>query len=143
QEIIYDAFQWTEGRYRIQEGQRSAEAITLNISTTDLIVEGVRRIDSWSRIARAVGNFDSPYERAQGWEAVIHKMALTDGQVEVVSSLKARRSLGAICNTSILPSIEVCRALWAYRVIGLVTRLDVPEPSRPAMQDDGLGEVLG
>lgn len=143
QEIIYDAFQWTEGRYRLQEGQRSAEAITLNISTPDLIVEGIRRIDSWSRIARAAGGFDSPYERADGYQEVVAKMALTEGQIEILSSLTRQRSLGAICNTSILPSIEVCRALWAYRVIGLVTRLDAPEPSRPALQDDGLGEVLG
>jgi uncharacterized protein DUF4388 len=142
QEIIYDAFQWTEGHYRLQEGQRSAEAITLNISTPDLIVEGIRRIDSWSRIARAVGGFDSPYERIGNSAAVISKMALTDGQIEILSGLTRQRSLGAICNTSILPSIEVCRALWAYRVIGLVRRLDAPEPSRPALEDDGLGEVL-
>ncbi len=143
QEIIYGAFQWIEGRYRLQEGQRSAEAITLNISTPDLIVEGVRRIDSWSRIARAVGGFDSPYERVDGYQAVIAKMALTEGQVEILTSLTRQRSLGAICNSSILPSIEVCRALWAYRVIGLVKRLDAPAASRPAMEDDGLGEVLG
>ena len=142
QEIIYDAFQWTEGRYRLQEGQRSAEAITLNISTPDLIVEGVRRIDSCSRIARAVGTFDSPYERAPGFEGVVAKMTLTDAQLEILTGLVERRSLGALCDASILPSIEVCRALWAYRVIGLVTRLDAPEPSRPALEDDGLGEVL-
>ncbi len=143
QEIIYDAFQWTEGRYRIQEGQRSAEAITLNISTPDLIVEGVRRIDSWSRIARAVGGFDSPYERTAGYEATVSKMILTDAQLELLTVLQGQLSLGALCEISILPSIEVCRALWAYRVIGLVTRLDAPEPSRPALEDDGLGEVLG
>jgi hypothetical protein len=143
QEIIYDAFQWTEGRYRLQEGQRSAEAITLNISTPDLILEGIRRINSWSRIARAVGGFDSPYERIDHFDAVVSKMALTDAQSEILKSLTRQRSLGAICSTSILPSIEVCRALWAYRVIGLVKRLDAPEPARPAMEDDGLGDVLG
>ncbi|HET7291364.1 MAG TPA: DUF4388 domain-containing protein [Vicinamibacteria bacterium] len=143
QEIIYGAFQWADGRYRVQEGQRPAEAITLNMSTPDIIVEGIRRIDAWSRIAHAVGDFDSPYERSDGYEAVVSKMALTDGQVEILAGLKARRSLGAICGASILPSIEVCRALWAYRVIGLVRRLDAPVPTRPALQDDGLGEVLG
>jgi len=142
QEIIYSAFQWTEGRYRLQEGQRSAEAITLNISTPDLIVEGIRRIDSWSRISRAVGGPDSPYERDPGYAAVASRMTLTDAQLEILTGMEGRQTLGAICDASILPSIEVCRALWAYRVIGLVYRRDAPAPARPSLEDDGLGEVL-
>jgi hypothetical protein len=143
QEIIYGAFQWTDGRYRLQEGQRPSEAITLNISTPDLIVEGVRRINSWARIHRAVGHLESSYERVPGCESVVAKMTLTDGQQEILARLKDGDSLDAICGRSILPSIEVCRALWAYRVIGLVRRLDAApeEPAEP--EDDGLGSVLG
>jgi hypothetical protein len=143
QEIIYGAFQWTDGRYRLQEGQRSAEAITLNISTPDLIVEGVRRIDSWGRVSRAAGTLESRYERAEGYTSVAGKMTLTDAQLEILTGMREPQALGAICDASILPSIEVCRALWAYRVIGLVRRLDAPEPARAALEDDGLGEVLG
>jgi hypothetical protein len=143
QEIIYGAFLWTEGRYRLQEGQRSAEAITLNISTPDLIVEGIRRISSWARIHRAVGEPESTYERVPGYDAVAAKMTLTDGQLELLTRLSGIEALDAICARSILPSIEVCRALWAYRVIGLIRRLDVPAivPAQP--EDDGLGAVLG
>jgi len=143
QEIIYGAFLWTDGRYRLQEGQRSVEAITLNISTPDLIVEGIRRIDSWTRVARAVGSLESAYARAAGYEAVVAKMSLTDGQLEILTSMSGPQTLDALCDGSILPAIEVCRALWAYRVIGLVRRLDAPETKDTALEDDGLGEVLG
>ncbi len=143
QEIIYGAFLWTEGRYRLQEGQRPSEAITLNISTPDLIVEGVRRINSWARIHRAVGGLESSYERAEGCEAVVARMTLSDGQLEVLTKLQKGDSLDAICGRSILPSIEVCRALWAYRVIGLVRRLDAAARTPAEPEDDGLGSVLG
>ncbi len=143
QEIIYGAFLWTEGRYRLQEGQRPAEAITLNISTPDLIVEGIRRINSWARIHRAVGTLESTYQRVEGYGPVAAKMTLTDGQLEILTSLLEGDSLDAICARSILPSIEVCRALWAYRVIGLVRRLDAPTPAAAEPEDDGLGDVLG
>jgi Domain of unknown function (DUF4388) len=142
QEIIYGAFLWTEGRYRLQEGQRPVEAITLNISTPDLIVEGIRRINSWARIQRAVGGIESTYARVPGCESVVAKMTLTGGQLDVVSSLGNGETVDAICARSILPSIEVCRALWAYRVIGLVRRLDVPIPAPAEPEDDGLGSVL-
>jgi hypothetical protein len=141
-EIIYGAFQWTDGRYRLQAGQRPEEAITLNISTPDLIVEGIRRIDAWSRISRAVGSLDSPYERAENWAAVAAKMTLSDAQLEILTRMSERSTLDQVCAASILPSIETCRALWAYRVIGLVRRLDAPEAHAGGLPDDGLGEVL-
>ena len=143
QEIIYGAFLWTEGRYRLQQGQRSAEAITLNISTPDLIVEGIRRINSWARIHRAVGELESSYERVAGYDAVAAKMLLTDAQLELLTGLAGTETLDAICARSILPSIEVCRALWAYRVIGMIRRLDLPISIPAEPEDDGLGAVLG
>jgi hypothetical protein len=143
QEIIYGAFLWTEGRYRLQEGQRPSEAITLNISTPDLILEGIRRINSWSRISRAVGNLASRYERVEGYQAVVAKMSLSDAQLEILTTLPATDTLDGICARSkILPSIEVCRALWAFRVIGLVKRLDAPERKAAEPEDEGLGFVL-
>lgn len=143
QEIIYGAFLWTAGRYRLQEGQRPAEAITLNISTPDLIVEGVRRINSWARIHRAVGTLESTYGLVPSYGPVAAKMTLTDGQLEILTALTEAETLDSICSRSILPSIEVCRALWAYRVIGLVRRLDVPAKADAEPEDDGLGSVLG
>jgi hypothetical protein len=49
----------------------------------------------------------------------------------------------AICADSSLGSFEVCRTLWAYRVIGVVRRVDTPAPApRPEAEDEGLGFVL-
>jgi len=42
QEIIYGAFQWTEGQYRLEEGGDTKESIKLNISTPDVIVEAAK-----------------------------------------------------------------------------------------------------
>jgi hypothetical protein len=60
----------------VQEGPPSAEAIKLNLSTPDLIVEGIRRIDAWSRISRAIGGKDARYERAADFEAALAVMSL-------------------------------------------------------------------
>jgi hypothetical protein len=37
--------------------------------------------------------------------------------------LEAEQDLGAICRQSTLSHVEVCRTLWAYRVIGVVRRV--------------------
>ena len=145
QEIICSAFLWTEGHYRLQEGPPSEEEITLNMSTPDLIMKGIRRIDAWSRIDVAVGGVDARYARASDYEQVISQMTLSLEKLGILTTLHQPRSVVEICDDSTLPDFEVCQALWGFTVVGMVRRLDAPNPTRAAsvgMEDDGLGMVL-
>jgi hypothetical protein len=140
QEIIYGAFQWTEGRYRLEEGAESNESITLNINTPSVILEGIRRIESWTRIERAVGGLDARYVRCGGQEATIQQMNLSSEAVDLLGFLGEAREVEFLCTRSRLSSFEVCRTLWAFRVIGVIRRVAVAT-ERP-LDDDGLEFVL-
>jgi hypothetical protein len=142
QEIIYGAFQWTEGHYRVQVGAASAETITLRMSTPDIIMEGIRRIDSWGRIERGVGGLTARYHRSEDYERVLAEMALSFEKLSLLTGLHEERSVEEICADSMLPDFEACRALWAFRVIGAVFRADEPEAPKAAPEDEGLGFVL-
>jgi hypothetical protein len=141
QEIIYGAFLWTEGHYRMQEQAGSAEAITLKISTPEMILEGIRRIDAWSRINRGVGGLHAQYERANRYDEALRGLVLRPEMLSILTGLEGTRTVDQICADSKLGSFEVCRTLWAYRVIGVVRRMDTPAP-RPEAEDEGLGFVL-
>jgi hypothetical protein len=142
QEIIYGAFQWTEGRYRFQPGNTPPEAITLKMSTPDLIIEGIRRIESWSRIVRGAGDLAARYERADDYEAALAHMSLSFEKLSILTSLNGTQSVEAICSEATLPDFEVCRTLWAFRVLGVIRRVDAPaQPEGPA-EDEGLGVAL-
>jgi hypothetical protein len=123
QEIIYSAFQWTEGLYHFTEGGAPTEPITLKLSTPDAILEGVRRIEQWSRIERAVGSMETRYVRARGYETVLSEMTLSLEKLSLLTGLDVEQDVGTICRNSTLSHFEVCRTLWAYRVIGVVQRL--------------------
>ena len=143
QEIIYAAFQWTEGQYRLQEAATSSESITLNISTPDIILEGIRRIEAWSRIQRAVGGPEASYERAPNYEDVLRAMTLSFEKLSLLTTLHGTRTVEALCQESSLPDFEVCRTLWAFHVIGVVRRVDAAaRPAAPPVVDEGLGFVL-
>ena len=131
QEIIYGAFQWTEGQYRMQEGAVPAESITLKISTPDIIVEGIRRIDSWKRIQQAVGGLDARYERSADYEDVLRSMSPSLEKLSLLTGLNRPATLEALC-----------QVLWAYKVIGVVRRLDAPAAAPRVQEDEGLGLVL-
>jgi uncharacterized protein DUF4388 len=141
QEIIYGAFAWTEGHYRLQEGVPSSEPITLRISTPDIIMEGIRRIDSWSRIDRAVGGPDARYERAPGYADAIRRMRAPAEKMALLHALDQPASVEALCGAG-LPDFEVCRALWTFRVIGLVRRIDDAGDEPAALEDESLGIVV-
>jgi len=142
QEIIYGAFQWTEGQYRLQEGAPPAEAITLKISTPDIIMEGIRRIDSWRRIQRAVGGLDACYERTADYEEALRSLNPSLEKLTLLTGLNQPTSLEALCHESTLSDFEVCRTLWAYKVIGVVRRIDAPPPPAGADEDEGFALVL-
>ena len=124
QEIIYGAFQWTEGLYHLTETTDPAEPIVLRLSTPDIILEGIRRIDRWSRIERAVGSLETRYDRVDGYEAVLRQMTLSPDKLALLTGLTDVQDLGTICRRSNMPHFDVCRTLWSYRVIGVVRRLD-------------------
>jgi hypothetical protein len=141
QEIIYGAFLWTEGHYRMQEGAASSEAITLKISTPEIILEGIRRIEAWSRIKNGVGGPQALYARADRYDEALRGLVIPPDKSAILNQLEGERTVEDICKDSTLASFEVCRTLWAYRVIGVVRRVDTPAP-RPAVEDEGLGSVL-
>lgn len=141
QEIIYGAFQWTEGQYRLQEGASAAEAITLKISTPDIILEGIRRIESWTRINRGAGGIAARYERAPDYESVLPLMTLSFEKLSLLTGLNELRDVESLCRDTSLADYDVCRTLWAFRVIGVIRRMDPPDQPR-VMVDDGLDMVL-
>jgi hypothetical protein len=141
QEIIYAAFGWAEGHYRLEAGQRPPEAITLNIDTPRLIIEGIRRIESWRRIAHAVGGLEVVYRKRAGHEAIVERLELDPAHAALVDALERPKSLEELCASSSLSSFEVCRSLWALRVIGLVERGAKP-PAPDIVDDEGLASVL-
>jgi hypothetical protein len=143
-EIIYGAFHWTEGHYKLDAADASDESITLKMSTPDLILQGIRRIDSWARVSRGAGDLDAVYQRAEDYESVAAQMELSFEQLSLLTGLHEPTRLEDLCRDSSLPDFEVCRTLWAYRVIGAVWRLDSETGVEPASEpeDEGLGYIL-
>ena len=48
----------------------------------------------------------------------------------------------ALCGAAGLPDFEVCRALWAFRVIGLIRRVDDVAAAAADVEDESLGIIV-
>lgn len=144
QEVIYSLFAWTEGRYRFDVGpEASPEAITLKMSTPDIIMEGIQRIESWSRIVRAIGGIGARYLRTGDSLTALAEMNLSPERAALLETWSGVKTVGELCDGADLPDIDCCRCLWAFRVIGAVRSLELPPPAAGVEVDaDGLGSLL-
>ena len=106
-------------------------------------LEGIRRIGTWSRIARGCGGLKARYARDPGWEKLVGQMSLSSEQRALIDQSDGVRDIESLCAGSSLSDFEVCQTLWALRVIGVLRWVGQPEPAQPEIQDDGLGFVIG
>jgi uncharacterized protein DUF4388 len=121
-EILMDLFDWVHGEYELNMKDMDPDnVITLNISTENLLLEGIRRCRAWSQVARGIGGIDTIYLPTGNTE-VLYKLELSAEEQEVLSHVNGRSTIEHICNVSYLSNFETCRVLWALEVLGVVKR---------------------
>lgn len=120
-EIVFDVFLWSDGTYNFEQGELpSREVITLKLSTPEVIMGGIQRIQRWSRVLLGVGGLDATYQTVGGRDNLLHQMTLRTEHSALLQTLELPMSVRDLCRRGLLADFEVCRALWAFRVIGLI-----------------------
>jgi hypothetical protein len=137
-DIILLGFQWTSGDYHLDPGPAPGEAITLDMSTPQLILDGISQIEAWSRVERGSGGLAARYAPVPGSEGLFKQLTLDVDQAALLRAVKGVRDVGSLLAESMLNHFEACRTLWAFRVIGLVRRVEAATP----LDEDGLEFVL-
>ncbi|HYV17650.1 MAG TPA: DUF4388 domain-containing protein [Verrucomicrobiae bacterium] len=121
--IIHSLFLWTRGSYRYAPGALPTdEVITLKLSPGDLILEGIRTIDSWGRIWEAVGPLEATYKTTERLEPLVKDMTLSLEEWNLLSHCEQPVLLKDLCRLSPVADFEICRFLWAAQTLGIVQR---------------------
>jgi hypothetical protein len=121
-DILLDVFTWGHGEYELVMNQPGPEDVaTLNLPWEGLILEGIRRTRSWSRVWRGIGDLDLRLVPTGSTE-ILPKLDLNDEEQDILSQINGRATIEQICQASYLPHFETCRLIWAFQVLGLVRR---------------------
>ena len=83
EEITYGLFGWTEGDFRFEpDVSPPPESVTIPLSIENIIMEGTRRIDEWTRIKDRIPNLDvivrfsdQPARKSQRGQSDARRMA--------------------------------------------------------------------
>jgi hypothetical protein len=135
--IICSLVSWETGEYEFSEGALpSREVIVLRISTADLLMDGVRRVERWSRIRSAVGDLDQQYVLAPNAAAIMSGVSLDKDELAIVASIDGPTTIEDICAAARQTDFWVCRTLWGLWAVGILDRLPQDAEDRGLPKDE-------
>lgn len=134
-ETIYDLFMWAEGDFKFKEGEISNDGgVSIEIGVTELILEGIRRVDEWARIRQVFPSSAVTFNVRQEPPA-----ATTDAERQAIALVRAGKSLAAI-------ALELRRSEFdaAFLLFDLYLRDTIAveaSPDAPASAGDTVSKI--
>jgi hypothetical protein len=133
EEEIYDLFLWNEGEFHFVDDELpKMEMIPLRVDVTGIIMEGMRRVDEWSRIRELIPNehlvpsIDKPVD-----DAVLEDLELDEAQRQVIRVVDGKRSIADLVVETRSSSFIVSSTVHQLAREGYI-RLNDPAAVRPA-----------
>lgn len=116
EETIYDLFLWSEGRFEFLDGEVPQGALVqVDMGVTNVILEGVRRVDEWKRIKDALPSTGTTF-RATASTSVVDPFEL-----QALALAAAGRSLAEIALELRRSEFDAASLLFDLLGRGLVT----------------------
>lgn len=120
-EVVYSLFHWQSGFFEFYEGETDArEKITLSMSTTKIVMEGVHRLDEWGKIRAAFPEDTIVLEPALPAGQVAARPDLSAEDKKVFSQVDGTRTLQDIAGASRQGEFECYVSLFALFSAGAV-----------------------
>ncbi|RMF72841.1 MAG: DUF4388 domain-containing protein, partial [Acidobacteria bacterium] len=147
-EIVLSLFSWRQGAWRVSPVRLPEdESITLDLPVTDAILEGVRRIEAWEEIRRAVGGPRAIYRVRPGVEVDHPAFGLVERSV--LERLGTPQRMDSLCREIYAPSFAIFRTVWALSILGFVERWSqgsirecLAEPGEGVIGDHGVADLV-
>jgi Domain of unknown function (DUF4388) len=120
-EIIYSLFHWRSGYFEFIEGEIDAkEKITLSMSTTKIVMEGVHRLDEWGKIRATFPDDGIVLEPQAAPTEVAARPDLSAEEKKIYPLVDGTRTLAEIANLARLGEFECYSALFNMTAAGVL-----------------------
>ena len=140
--IVYSVIEWEQGAFGFEALDRPVEEdIVLDLSTADLVLAGVRRIQSAERIDEVVGGHDRVMVMSSNPVLLYQAMDLTTSEGFVLSRVDGIATVDDIVAISPLPRDETMRCIYALVATGVVA-LESKDDARQLAQERAASGVV-
>jgi tetratricopeptide (TPR) repeat protein len=123
EEAVYYLFTWSSGTFNFEVGVRpEREDVLVSINPESLLLEGARRVDEWSLIAKKIPTLDIVFDLDQA-RLQAAGVRLSDEQELVLPLLNGRNDVQDVVDASGLVEFEVGKAIYGLLAAGFVRRV--------------------
>lgn len=138
-EIIYSLFGWKEGEFAFFESVEdlAQERIVLQINTSSVIMEGIRRLDESARIREKVPDLGMIFAKIPGVVPDFQDLDLSASEIAIYNAIDGKLNVRELTGRSELTEFEVTRILFqlvSARLIEVV-KAEEEKAFRPVFLD--------
>ncbi len=120
-EIIHSMFQIEYGEYEFKEGDIPIEeVITLKMSMGNLIYEGVKKIENWTRIRNEMPETDSVFKLSDDPLSLFQDIELGNQDKKILSLIDGKKTIKEVIDNSWIGSFEGLKILYVLWSIGMI-----------------------
>src|SRR5258706_5383949 len=120
-EIIYSLFHWRSGLFEFVEGAvDSQEKITLSMSTTKIVMDGIHRLDETTKLQTTLPYDQAVLEPLASAKAVGGRSDLGADEQKIFPLIDGVRTIGEVVERARLGECEAYAALYQLVKSGLV-----------------------
>lgn len=141
-EIICSLFLLEDATYEFEEGKiPQQEVITLKMSMGNLIYEGVKRIDNWTRIKNEMPDADTVLRLSKDPLSLFQDIELSKQDRKMLSIVDGSKTIKQLISSSWIGSFEATKILYVLWSIGVVRESEERE-EKPVEEVEEAEELL-
>lgn len=123
EEAVYHLFGWTHGTFTFEADTRPMQRDTLiSVSADSLLLEGARRVDEWTQIAKKIPSLDLIFE-ADSNKLALREAPLSTVQERILPFVDGTLDVNGIIERSGLGEFDVGKAVYGLVTAGYANRV--------------------
>jgi hypothetical protein len=136
-EIMYSLFTWKDGEFSFFDSAEdlAQERIVLQINTSSVIMEGIRRLDESARIREKIPSLDMVFMKVPGVTPDFSALDMSDTEVELFNNIDGKLNVRELTGRSDLTEFEVTRILFQLVSARLIEAAPEEKSFRPVFLD--------
>jgi len=140
EEAVYYLLGWTHGTFTFEAAPRADESdILVSISADSLLLEGARRVDEWTLIAKKIPSLDLIFE-IDTPRIAMREVPLSAAQEKLLSLLDGTQDVNTVIERSGLGEFEVGKAIFGLLTAGFAQRVGRSAPRRQPSPESQVAE---
>jgi len=136
-EIIYTLFEWKDGTFTFYDSMEelSSERIVLQVNTSSVIMEGIRRLDESARINEKIPNLEIVFVKVPNVEPDFDDLEMSATEIQIYRNIDGKLTVRELIGRSDLTEFEVTRMLFQLFSARMIEIAPAEKSFRPIFLD--------